>query len=101
VQRIYRYRRGTPSIEFHGRGGTVFDEAFDLVAGQCERGIPGKHLVRGASAVIILTDGGLSSLPTENPMGLPVLWALTPGAAPPTNWGEVIHLEIQEHAVEA
>lgn len=98
VQRIYKHRRGTPSIKFQGRGGTYFAEAFDLVAGKAKRRIPNAHLLRGAAGVIVLTDGGIFDVPPKNPMGLDVLWAVTPGGRQPGPWGECIRLTIDERS---
>ena len=93
VQSVQRHRRGTRDMEFRGRGGTVLDEAFELVAGRASRPIANRHLLRGVAAVLILTDGDLWSVPDENPMRLDVMWVLTPGAPKKASWGKHVHLE--------
>jgi predicted metal-dependent peptidase len=93
VQSVAKHRRGAPSMQFHGRAGTVLDEAFDLVAGRVHRDIPNRHLVRDIAAVMILTDGELWSVPESNPMHVDALWVLTPGAKKKATWGQHVHLE--------
>lgn len=92
VQDIYEVKRTTPLPAFKGRGGTVFDQAFQLINDPASLDVHERQgLLVGVEALIILTDGGVC-VPQECPVRVPVMWAILPGGRKPCSWGDTIYI---------
>jgi predicted metal-dependent peptidase len=91
VNACYRYDPKKPP-QIHGRGGTCFKPAFDLMASKkfiSEFGAP--------DGIIFFTDGGCWESESElTKPRAPVLWALTGGNSVPISWGARTSVEVKK-----
>jgi predicted metal-dependent peptidase len=73
------FRRRIRKFNVPGRGGTSFDEIFELA-------VKGKY-----KSMVILTDGAAPAV--EYPRGVKdIVWCIVQNGKPPVDWGKVVHV---------